>query len=123
MVWYLVVVMDSDSNSDEEREWRVSEAASDLKEAREKTTRELMVGMLYANHLMMKKPPEVPEGQDDGPDVDESGVELGEVAVAFNLLASNFPVSQEYLPPIVLRSQLYAHVHDKTLVDRELVCC
>ena len=117
--------MDSDGDGDGEREWRVSEAVDALREAREKTMTDLMTGILYANHLMTKKPPEVPEDQADdadGPAADEGNVELGEVAVAFNLLASNFPVSQEHLPPIVLRSQLYAHVPDKTLVDRELVC-
>lgn len=49
-------------------------------------------------------------------------VELGDVAVALGVLASEFPVAQAALPPIVLRSQLYARVGDRTLVDREVVC-
>ena len=105
-----------------------------LQKSRDKTACDLMTGVLFANRLLVKPPPELPKdvpehGSDDSDadDMDMDGdfgdVELGEVAVTFNLLASKFPISQELLPPIVLRSQLYTAIGDRTLVDRELVCC
>ena len=103
-----------------------------LKTSRDRTAKELIVGVLYANHVVAKPPPVLPrnvlddevnkDDSDDDMDEDFNDIELGEVAVAFSMLASNFPVSRDCLPPIVLRSQLYANIKDKTLVDRELVC-
>lgn len=107
-----------------------SSVVEQLRHAREAVVHARTAHVLGAAALLREPtpPPPLPQPELEAATTEvaavpsDDPVELGDVAVALGVLASEFPVAQAALPPIVLRSQLYARVGDRTLVDREVVC-